>query len=147
MVMRTASEFGKSDGFGGVAVIRKRFIVVLIFLAGLFAASRQISAHHSAAEFDTTKLISVKGTVTQFEWTNPHAYIYLDVKDDKGEIEKWTSELGSVGMLFRANWRKDSVKPGDQITVFGNRARDGRMAMRLDKVVLANGQELSARIL
>ena len=115
MVMRTASEFGKSDGFGGVAVIRKRFIVVLIFLAGLFAASRQISAHHSAAEFDTTKLISVKGTVTQFEWTNPHAYIYLDVKDDKGEIEKWTSELGSVGMLFRANWRKDSVKPGDQI--------------------------------
>jgi len=133
--------------FGGIAVNRKRIIVVFILLTDLFVASRSILAHHSPAEYDTTKLVSVKGTVTQFEWTNPHAYIYLDVKDDKGEIEKWTAELGSLGMLSRANWRKDTVKPGDQITVFGNRARDGRMVMRLDKAALASGQELSARLL
>jgi hypothetical protein len=133
--------------FGGIAVNRKRIIVVFILLTDLFGASHPILAHHSPAEYDTTKLVSVKGTVTQFEWTNPHAYIYLDVKDDKGEIEKWTAELGSLGMLSRANWRKDTVKPGDQITVFGNRARDGRMVMRLDKAALASGQELSARLL
>jgi hypothetical protein len=133
--------------FGGIAVDRKRITVVFILLADFFVASRPMLAHHSPAEYDTTKLVSVKGTVTQFEWTNPHAYIYLDVKDDKGEIEKWTAELGSLGMLSRANWRKDTVKPGDQITVFGNRARDGRMAMRLDKAALASGQELSGRLL
>jgi hypothetical protein len=133
--------------FGGIAVDRKRFIVLFVLLSGLSFVSRPIFAHHSPAEYDTTKLVSVKGTVTQFEWNNPHAYIYLDVKDDKGEIEKWTAELGSLGMLSRVNWRKDTVKPGDQITVFGNRARDGRMVMRLDKAALASGQELSARLL
>lgn len=121
--------------------------MLVLTLFSLFGVSRSIFAHHSAAEYDATKLVSVKGTVTQFEWTNPHAYIYMNVKDDKGEVEKWTAEIGSLGMLSRASWRKDTVKPGDQITVFGNRARDGRMVMRLDKAVLASGQELSARVL
>jgi hypothetical protein len=128
-------------------VNRTRWIAVLVLLSGVVVVSRPIFAHHSAAEYDATKLVSVKGTVTQFEWTNPHAYIYIDAKDDKGEVEKWTAELGSLGMLARVNWRKDTVKPGDQITVFGNRARDGRTVMRLDKVVFASGQELSARVL
>jgi hypothetical protein len=146
MVSRSALENGNPGTHGGIAVNRNRFIA-FVLLAGFFMASVPIHAHHSAAEYDATKVVSVKGTVTQFEWTNPHVYIYLDVKDDKGEIEKWTAELGSLGMLSRANWRKDTVKPGDQITVFGNRARDGRMVMRLDKAVLASGQELSARVL
>jgi hypothetical protein len=89
----------------------------------------------------------VKGTVTQFEWTNPHAYIYLDVKDDKGNVVNWAAELGSLGMLSRVNWRRDTVKVGDQITAFGNRAKDSRTSMRLDKIVFANGQELSAHVL
>jgi Family of unknown function (DUF6152) len=127
-------------------VNRKRFIFSA-WLICTFILSRPIFAHHSAAEYDSTKVVSVKGTVTQFEWTNPHAYIYLDVKDDKGEVEKWTVELGSLGMLSRASWKRDSVKPGDQVTAFGNRARDGRMVMRLDKVVFPSGQELSGRVL
>jgi len=70
-------------------------------------------------------LVSVKGTVTQFEWTNPHAYIYLDVKDDKGEIEKWTAELGSLGMLSRATGGK--IRSSQETNHgIGNRARDGR---------------------
>jgi len=89
----------------------------------------------------------VKGTVTQFEWTNPHAYIHLDVKDDKGEVEKWSAELGSLECFPRANWKRDTVKPGDQITAFGSRAKDGRTVMRLEKVAFASGQELSARVL
>ena len=146
MVLRKAIETGHPGTFGGIAVNRKRF-VVFVLLASLFMVSRLTYAHHSAAEYDAAKVVSVKGTVTQFEWTNPHAYIYLDVKDDKGETEKWTVELGSLGMLSRANWKRDSVKPGDQITAFGNRAKDGRPVIRLDKVVFAGGQELSGRVL
>jgi len=88
----------------------------------------------------------VKGTVTSFDWTNPHAYIYLDVKDEKGNIEKWTAELGAIGMLTRAGWRRDTLKPGDEITAVGNRAKDGKPVMHLDKIVFANGQELSSAL-
>ena len=146
IVLRKALPIGNPGTFGGIAVNTKRFMV-LIILAALLVVSRPIFAHHSAAEYDATKVVSVKGTVTQFEWSNPHAYIYLDVKDDKGDVEKWTVELASLGMLSRFNWRRDTVKPGDQITAFGNRARDGRTTMRLDKIVFASGQELSGRVL
>ena len=102
-------------------------------------------AHHGfVAWFDMTRSIMVKGTVTSLEWTNPHAYIYLDAKDEKGAIEKWSGELTGIGMLARAGWRRDTVKPGDQITLIGKRAKDGKPVMLLDKVVLANGQELPA---
>ena len=146
MVLQKALETRHPGTFGGIAVNRKRF-VVFVLLASLFMVSRLTYAHHSAAEYDVTKVVSVKGTVTQFEWTNPHAYIHLDVKDDKGEVEKWSAELGSLGMLSRANWKRDTVKPGDQITAFGSRAKDGRTVMRLEKVAFASGQELSARVL
>jgi hypothetical protein len=94
-----------------------------------------------------THTTTVKGTVTGYEWTNPHAYIYLDVTDDKGNIEKWTTELPALGILTRDGWRRDTLKPGDQITAVGNRAKDGRMFVRLEKIVFANGQELAANVL
>ena len=93
-----------------------------------------------------TSLTSVKGTVTRFEWSNPHAYIYLDVKDEKGNATEWTAEMASIGMLSRVNWKRDSLKPGDEITIYGNRAKNGKNAMRLDKIVFASGQELSAHV-
>jgi uncharacterized protein DUF6152 len=146
MVLRKPTVTGCPGSFGGIAVNRKRFIG-LVLLTGLLVLSRPILAHHSVAEYDMTRLTAVKGAVTQFEWTNPHAYIYLDVKDDKGNIVNWAAELGSLGMLSRVNWRRDTVKVGDQITAFGNRAKDSRTSMRLDKIVFANGQELSAHLL
>jgi len=91
-----------------------------------------------------TKSFAVKGTVTNFEWSNPHAYIYLESKDDKGKVVKWTAELASLGMLSRVNWKRDTVKPGDEITIYGNRAKNGNTIMRLEKITFANGQELSA---
>jgi hypothetical protein len=121
--------------------------MALLLLSCLLMISRPALAHHSVAEYDTTHVTDVKGTVTQYEWSNPHAYIYIDVKDDKGNVEKWTGELASVGMLSRAGWRRDTVKPGDQIVMVGNRAKDGRSVMRLEKIVFANGQELSAHLL
>ena len=124
----------------------KRFILFVALAASLVLASRPVSAHHSVAEYDMTALTSVKGTVTKFEWSNPHAYIHIETKDDKGGVVEWTAELASLGMLSRVSWKRDTVKPGDEITIYGNRAKDGRTVMRLDKIAFANGQELSARV-
>ena len=109
----------------------------------LISSAGSVSAHHATASFDMTKSMTVKGTVTGFDWTNPHVYIYVDVKDEKGAVEKWSVEMASTGMLARAGWRRDTVKAGDEITIFGNRAKDGRPFLHLSKVVFANGQELA----
>ncbi len=124
----------------------RRFVVVLACAAALLLCSNATFAHHSTAEYDMTALTSVKGTVTQFEWTNPHAYLHIDVKDEKGAATAWIAELASLGMLSRVNWKRDTVKPGDEITIYGNRAKNGKPVMRLDKIVFANGQELSAQV-
>ena len=104
-------------------------------------------AHHGFVSwFDVSHSTTVKGTVTSFDWTNPHAYIYLDVKGEKGAIEKWSAELGALGMLARAGWRRDTLKPGDEITAIGNPAKDGKPLMHLSKIVFANGQELATAL-
>ena len=114
-------------------------VLLLLSLAGA------TYAHHGfGAWFDVTRTITVKGTVTGFEWTNPHAYIYVDVKDTNGVVEKWSAEMGGVGMLARVGWRRDTVKPGDGITLVGKPSKEGKPSMLLDKVILANGQELPA---
>jgi hypothetical protein len=104
-------------------------------------------AHHGFVSwFDMSKSTTVKGTVTSYDWTNPHAYIYFDVKDEKGAVEKWSAELGALGMLARAGWSRNTLKPGDEITATGNRAKDGKPIMHLDKIILANGQELASAL-
>ncbi len=124
----------------------KQFIFFFALAAGAILLSSPVFAHHSTAEYDMTAVTPIKGTVTKFEWSNPHAYIYIEAKDDKGNAVEWTGELASLGMLSRVNWKRDTVKPGDAITMYGNRAKDGRTVMRLDKIAFANGQELSAQV-
>jgi hypothetical protein len=121
------------------------FLVTALLLLPLLAGSTY--AHHGFVSwFDMSHSVTVKGTVTNFDWTNPHAYIYFDVKDEKGAVEKWSAELGALGMLARAGWKRDTLKPGDEITATGNRAKDGKPIMHLDGIVLANGQELSSAL-
>ena len=127
-------------------MITKRLLFFLAFAAGLVLFAGPAFAHHSVAEYDMTAISSIKGTVTKFEWSNPHAYIYIQAKDDKGVVVEWTAELASLGMLSRINWKKETVKPGDEITIYGNRAKDGRTIMRLEKIAFSNGQELSAKV-
>jgi hypothetical protein len=124
----------------------RRFIYLFAFATGLTLLSIPVFAHHSTAEYDMTTLTTVKGTVTQFEWTNPHAYIHIEAKDEKSSAVEWTAELASLGMLARVNWKRDTVKPGDEITMYGYRAKNGKNLMRLNKIVFANGQELSAEV-
>ncbi len=124
----------------------RRLLSFVAVMAGIILLSAPLFAHHSTAEYDMANVTSIKGTVTKFEWTNPHAYIYMQAKDEKGNTLEWTGELASLGMLARVNWKRDTVKPGDEITMYGNRAKDGRSVMRLEKIVFAGGQELSAQV-
>ena len=89
------------------------------------------------------EFVTFKGTVTDFEFINPHAQLFFDVKDDKGNIEKWEGEITSPSQLARGGgWTRESLKPGDQITVVGNRAKNGSYTMRVQKVILADGTAL-----
>ena len=99
-------------------------------------------AHHGLAEFDTTHVVSLQGTVTDFQWIQPHAVIHADLKDDKGKVANWVLELGSPTMLERHGWNPNSVKRGDAVTVFGFRAKDGSAYMSVGRVQLADGKSL-----
>jgi len=87
-------------------------------------------------------LTTVKGTVTQFDWANPHVWISLEAKDDKGNIEKWNAGGPSPSRMANTGWDKETLKPGDQITAVGHRISDGTYNLRMVKVVLSDGREL-----
>jgi Family of unknown function (DUF6152) len=99
-------------------------------------------AHHGSAAYDLTKVTTVKGTVTDFEFINPHVEIYFEVKDEKGNVEKWDGEAANTLALHRHGWTSKSLKPGDVVTFIGNRAKNGTNVLRLRKVVLPDGAEL-----
>ena len=116
----------------------------LLMAFGALFVSAPLAAHHGETNYDTTKMVTVKAaTVTDFEFINPHIQIYLDVKNENGEIEKWTCEARSPAMLVRnGGWNKNTLKPGDVITAIGFRAKNGTNIVRLKKIILANGKEL-----
>jgi hypothetical protein len=87
-------------------------------------------------------LTTMKGTVTLFDWANPHVWISFDVKDDKANVEKWSAGGPSPSRMANTGWDKDTLKPGDQITAIGHRISDGSNSLRLVKVVLPDGREL-----
>jgi len=121
----------------------KNLLLSLAILFAAFLVSAPILAHHGETNYDTEKLVSVKATVTDFQFINPHVQIFLDAKNDKGEIEKWTCEARSPAMLVRnGDWDKSTLKPGDTITAIGFRSRNGANILRLKKIVLADGKEL-----
>ncbi|HLJ13376.1 MAG TPA: DUF6152 family protein [Bryobacteraceae bacterium] len=120
---------------------RRCFPAAIVFFAPALALP--LFAHHGQATYDETKLETVMGTVSDFEFTNPHALLYLDVKNGKGQIEKWTGEGTSPNMLVREGWDRKTIKPGDMVTATGHPARNGSNSMRIEKVVLPNGKELS----
>jgi hypothetical protein len=106
--------------------------VALIALAGgLLLVSVPVLAHHGTAAFEMEKLTTVKGTVTRFEFMNPHALIYVDVAGNKGEVEHWIAEESSNNHLSRSGWDKNTLKAGDQVTIAGHRARNGARVLEL----------------
>ena len=112
-----------------------------IAAAFLFSASFAF-AHHGLARFDTTHIVTMKGTITRFDWINPHAYVYADITDERGKNANWMLECGSLGMLSRFGWSPDVVKKGDKVTIYGFIAKDGTPYMALQKIDLPNGKSL-----
>jgi len=112
---------------------------------GLLLAAVPVMAHHSfAAEFDSNKPIKLTGSVTKIEWMNPHAYFYIDVKDEKGQTANWGLEMGSPNGLMRQGWTRNSMKIGDVVTVEGSAAKDGSNIGNARSVTLQGGQRLFA---
>lgn len=107
----------------------------------LLAGAIPCSAHHSfAAEFDGTKPVRLVGTITRIDWTNPHSYFYLDVKDSKGRVNNWACESGNPGALSRRGWKKGDIKYGDKLIVDGYLAKDGSKFIDARRVTLPDGR-------
>lgn len=110
---------------------------------GLLVSVAPALAHHSfAAEYDSTKPVKVTGVVTKMEWMNPHARFYVDVKEADGTVSSWNFELGAIPVLLRQGWRKEALKPGDKVTVEGNRAKDESHTAAARMVLLPDGRRV-----
>lgn len=127
---------------GGAAQMRTKSILSLIFLGILFFVSGPVFAHHGSAAYDMSKTVTVTGTITDFQFVNPHVLIAMDVKDPSGKVDKWQGELTSPNHLARAGWTKSTLKPGDQITLIGGPAKSGSPTMWIRKIT-KDGQEVS----
>jgi hypothetical protein len=126
--------------------MKARFVACFIIVSCLLLVSRPIFAHHSMSIYDMSQTITLKATVENFDWSNPHVQIHFDVKDEKGNVEKWLAECPGPNRLSKTGWNKDSLKPQEEITITGNPTKDGSKSIRLGKVVLPNGEELVGRI-
>ena len=110
-------------------------LVLLFFQGSAFA-------HHGSAAYDMTKSLTLKGVVTSYDFVNPHAEIRVDVTDSSGHTVNWIAETNNPGRLVRRGWGRNTLKPGDVITMEGNPVKSGNPDLRLTKVVLADGTEL-----
>jgi hypothetical protein len=123
-------------------VTRKLSCALLLGLAGLLF-SIPLFAHHGVAAYDMSKTVSAKATITKFEYANPHTQIYFDATDDKGNVEHWVAETTNPAMLNRVGWSRETLKPGDQVTLVFNPNKVGAKVVFLEKVIFADGKELS----
>lgn len=122
--------------------MKNKLVTVSAVAVVFLMVSSSTFAHHGMATYDLQRRITLKGTVTRFDFANPHVLLYFDVKDGNGKVIEWVAETGSPNMMRRGGWNKNTLKPGDQITVSGHPAKNGSPTMRFLKIVLSNGQEL-----
>jgi hypothetical protein len=128
--------------FNEGAQMKSKLLAVFIGAAGLLLVSGQVSAHHGRSNYEVTSTLTVKGIVTDFEWSNPHAVIHLDATDEGGKVEKWMAETNSPTTLSRQGWTRHTVKPGDQVTLVGHRVKGGANYINFSKITFADGREL-----
>ena len=122
--------------------MKTRFAIVVA--SAIVMAAAPLVAHHSfAAEFDGTKAIRLTGALTKVEWTNPHSYFYIDVKDERGGVVRWACEAGAPGALSRRGFKRGDLKLGDTIIVDGYLAKDGSHLIDARRVTLPDGRIVS----
>ena len=122
----------------------RMLLLVLGAIAAFLLISGPALAHHSMTMYDRGHETSFKATIVDFDWANPHSQITFTAADDHGNTVKWIAEGPGPNRLVNRGWSKDSLKPGDQVTVVGNRNKNGTPTMRFEKVIFANGRELVA---
>jgi hypothetical protein len=115
-------------------------------IIGLLMFSAPLWAHHGNAAFDTSKRVTVKGTVVGWLWANPHCVLTLDVKDDRGNVVRWAAEATIPSDMVKHGWKRTSFNPGDEVSVTLTPAKNGNPAGRIEQVVLANGQILTSGV-
>ena len=119
--------------------MKTSYKTALIAAAALLVAASPLFAHHSGHAYDTKHPITLTGTVTEYEFTNPHSLIYFDAKEEDGTVTHWMVLTAPPSKLFRAGWNRNSLKPGDEITVSGFPSKDGKKEMGLQKLVPPRG--------
>ena len=121
---------------------RDQMLALLSTLIALVIVSVPVLAHHGTAAFDTTKMVKVKGTVTNLQFTNPHVLLFFDCKNEKGDTEQWQGELTAPNQLIRAGWDKHTLKPGDSVTVGGYAAISGAHTIWIRELIGPSGEAL-----
>ena len=143
---RDFESWGGSDIliFSSSSLERVFYMKILIAVLAVLSATSAFAHHSFEAEFDKNKTVVLTGTVTKVDWMNPHIYIHLDAKDETGKSASWACEGGNPGSLMRNGWKRNSLKPGDQIVIDGYRAKDGTNTCNGRSVKLADGTKLFA---
>jgi hypothetical protein len=123
----------------------RKFALFLVLFLGLGALCNSAFAHHGTAAYDESTTVTLHVVVTRFDWINPHSLILFDVKDEKGSVRRWTVETFSPEKLAHQGWKKDQIKPGDEVTISFHPAKNGSAMGFLANVVLADGRKLEPR--
>ena len=126
--------------------MKGKFLMIFALGIGVSIFSTPLFAHHGYAAYDTEKKVTLKGTVTQWFWANPHCVLQLDVTDDSGQVVHWGTETENPSTMIRQGWTKESLKPGDQVSITVLPVKNGKPIGRIVEVVLSNGQRLAGRI-
>jgi hypothetical protein len=122
--------------------MRTKLLVLLAVVVALLAVSGPLLAHHGTAAFETKDVVTVKATMTDFQFINPHVQLHFEAKNEKGETEQWQGELTAPNKLARAGWTKHTLKPGDAVTISGYIAKDGAHSIWIRKLIGPEGQSL-----
>jgi hypothetical protein len=123
--------------------MRSRLSAVVAVAVGLLMAGTTLLSHHGTAAYDTSQTVTVSGTVTEFRFVNPHVLVLWDVKDAAGNIQRWSGERsGPNSMARNAGWTRNTLKPGDQVTISGRQAKNGTHTMAISKILL-DGKDIT----
>jgi hypothetical protein len=123
--------------------ILRYLVATAVLIGGFAAAGITVTAHHSFAPFDLTMEKTITGTVSRFEWTNPHSWIWVDVPNEKGGVDSWAVEGMSPNYLARRGWSKSTLKPGEKITISVRPLRNGQNGGMFVRATLADGRVLT----
>jgi tRNA(Ile2) C34 agmatinyltransferase TiaS len=122
--------------------MRIKALFIIPLACGLLLCSGPLFAHHGASAYDNSTMTKLTGTVTDFQFIQPHPLIFLDVKDANGNVQKWFVEMTAPNHLVHFGWNGHKLHPGDQITVTGHAAKNGNKTLNLSKIYNADGQEI-----